>query len=49
VDDSPGKIRAEPRCPGPRRPVVAASAASRSSLAAWLISASAPGVSGGRS
>ena len=49
LDDSPGKIRAEPGWPGPRRPVVAASTASRSSAAAWRTSASSSAVSGAKS
>ena len=46
LDDSPGKIRAEPGWPGPRRPVVAASTASSSSAAASRISASSSAVNG---
>jgi hypothetical protein len=45
LDDSPGNTRAEPGWPGPRRPVVAASTASRSSLAAWLTPESSAPVS----
>src|SRR6266487_1748191 len=40
LDDSPGKVRAEPGWPGPRRPVVAALTASSSSAAASSIPAS---------
>ena len=46
LDDWPGKTRAEPGCPGPRRPVLAASTASRSSAAAWRIPASSSAVKG---
>ena len=49
LDDSPGKTRAEPGWPGPRRPVAAASTASSSSSAASRISASSSGVSGSKS
>ena len=44
--DSPGNTRAEPGCPGPRRPVEAAFAASSSSAAASSISASSSAVNG---
>jgi len=47
--DSPGKTRAEPGWPGPRRPVVAAFTASSSSAAASRISASSSAVSGSKS
>ena len=49
LDDWPGKTRAEPGWPGPRRPVVAASTASSSSAAASRISASSPEVNGSKS
>ena len=49
LDDSPGKIRAEPGWPGPRRPVLAASTASSSSAAACRISASSSAVKGSTS
>ena len=48
-DGSAGVSEAEPGCPGPRRPVVAAWTASRSSAAAWRTSASSSGVSGSKS
>ena len=44
LDDSPGKTRAEPGWPGPRRPELAASTASSSSAAASRISASSSAV-----
>ena len=44
----PGKTRAEPGWPGPRRPVVAASTASSSSAAASRISASSSAVNGSK-
>jgi hypothetical protein len=49
LDDWPGKIRAEPGWPGPRRPVVAASTASSSSAPASRISASSSDVNGSAS
>ena len=46
--DSPGNTRAEPGCPGPRRPVEAAFAASSSSAAASSIPASSSEVKGSK-
>src|SRR5690348_13565829 len=46
--DSPGKVRADPACPGPRRPVLAASRASISSPAASATPASSSAVSSSR-